>query len=329
MKMSKQERIGLLIILSVVLLALGAFLIVKPAFEEVGVTKGRLESKQTELKTLQDKQARKAPLRDSILQAYEVGAHQADMFFPEMASYEAEDAFREFLAQCKSNIVVQEVTVSQPTTATLGATFLNATNVSYPLKDYATQGVQQNDEEAALAARMQAIQNALSGSQTIGASNIEFTVYALTFQDLIKFTDEINEYMKDENGTSVRKAIYTNGLSLEYDLVKWLYEALAKIDTEYMDALGTAELNKLAGLDLEVPDVAGPIVPGDTGELGEIGEGGEVSPSVSLGSDNEELQRDPTVNDYVIEFPMVITFYSLERMQDPTAQLNAQDGITE
>lgn len=334
MKMSKQERIGLLIILSVVILALGAFLIVKPAFEEVGVTKSKLESKENELRTLQDKQAKKNPLRDSILQAYDEGAHLADMFFPEMTSYESDDAFREFIQQCKANVVVQQVSVGQPSTATLSATFFNASDVTYALKNYATQGVTATDEETALANRMLAIRTALSGSQTIGASRVDVTVNALTYQDLLQFADEVNEYMRDENGTSVRKAITMDGLMLSYNLVDWLYDALISIDNEYKEALGTAELNRLAGLDVAVPDVTAPVTPVVPGESGEPGDGSgeavDITPGVSIDvGTGEDLQRDPTIADYVISYSTTITFYSLERMQDPTAQLNAQDGITE
>lgn len=306
MKLSKQERIGAMIILAIVILALGAFLLIKPKIEAIGTTRETLAQKQKELNEAKEKQSKKDPLRNQILDAYQEGEHLADMFFPELASYEADDAFREFLLQCKSNIVVEELEVEEPGVGTLGVTFYTPPSVEYDLKTYATQGMEPTEEETRLAARQIAMQNALGTPMSIGASKVNFTVSALTTDDLIKFCDEVNDYIKSENGASNRKAIMIDGVELEYRDVTKFYDNLSdeKI-SEMENGAGLDALRQLSG-----KDVSG-------------GYGGGYGGNEGSNTDNDT----PTVEVYLYKLTDSITFYSIERMQDPTAQLNAQDGI--
>lgn len=314
MKLSKQERIGALVILAIVILALGAFLLIKPKFESAASTKETLAAKLVELKDAQDKAARKGPLRDQILEAYKEGEHLADMFFPELKDYEADNALREFLLGCTSNVVVEEVEVGEPETGTLSASFYAPATVEYALKTYATQGVEATEEEAALQARQAAIMSALSNSQEIGASTVSFTVRGLTNEDLIAFCDEVNTYTKKENDTDTRKAIMLNGMSIEYDRgpmernVTEFYSELAS-DTvaDIQSGAGYDAIASISGLSgLERPEA--PVT----------GEGGDTTTGYA---------ERASAEDYYYEMDAELVFYSIERMQDPTAQLDAQDGI--
>ena len=308
MKLSKQERIGAMIIVAIVILALGAFLLIKPEIEAIGTTRTTLAEKQAELNAAKEKQSKKDPLRNEIMAAYQEGEHLADMFFPELASYEADDAFREFILQCKSNIVVEEVAVEQPSIETLSISFYTTPNVEYDLKTYATQGVEATDEEAVLMARKVAIQNALNNPMTIGASRVTFTVSALTNDDLIKFCDEINHYIKTENGTSTRKAIKIGGLGLEYKDVTNFYSDLSDDKV--------SEIERGAGLDA-LRQLSGGSFSGNGGGGDEYGSGGRGDGSSS----------ESSIDRFLFKWSDSITFYSIERMQNPTAQLDAQDGI--
>ncbi|MCH5205520.1 MAG: hypothetical protein J1F09_01120 [Oscillospiraceae bacterium] len=305
MKLSKQERIGAMIILAIVILALGAFLLIKPKIEAIGSTRETLTQKQKELNDAKTKQSKKDPLRDQILDAYQEGEHLADMFFPELATYEADDAFREFLLQCKSNIVVEELDVEEPGVGTLGVSFYTPKNVEYALKTYATQGMEPTEEESRLAARRVAMENALGTPMSIGASRVSFTVSALTNDDLIKFCDEINDYVKTENGTSSRKAVMIDGLALEYRDVTKFYDALSERSISEMESgAGLDALRQLSG-----KDISG----------GNNGAGGYDE----TGESNER----PSAEVYLYKLSDAITFYSIERMQNPTAQLDAQDNM--
>lgn len=298
MKLSKQERIAALIILAVIVLALGAFLLVKPAIQTWTSTAATLVSKQAELKKMEDRRATKGQLRKDIEAAYEEGEHLADMFFPELKSYESEDAFREFLKQCDCNVIVEQVTVGEPSTASLGATFFTPENVEYALKTYATTGVALSEEEQIVKARNEALMTALAESQTIGASTIEFAVTAKSRDTLFDFADAVNDYMKQEADGRIRKAIMLNGLTLEYDEVNEYYDALIEENLAEMDIEGKAALAAEVGADA-------PVI--------------EREPE-------EEEEKEPSLEGYLFTYEGTMTIFSIERMQDPKAQLDAQDG---
>ncbi len=302
MRFSKQERIAVLIILAVIILALGGFLIIKPAIEDYLATSKTVVSKQTELDGLNTRRATKGPLRQQIEEAYKEGEHLADMFFPEFESYEADDAFREFLKQVKTNVVVEQVTVGKPDVETLGATFYTPEDVEYALKTYATTGVEPTEEEAARAARLQALQEALSESQTIGASKVDFTVTAKTRDDIMKFADEVNDYIVKEEGGDTRKAIMISGMEFTYDEVNEKYDELIAENKKDMDAAGKQAL---------------------AAEIG--GNPPEVPPEEP---DTEENPNGEAVlSEYLFTYEGTLTFFSIERMQDPKNQLDQQDGI--
>ncbi len=303
MRLSKQERIAVLIILAVIILALGAFLIVKPAIEKYNSSKKTVASKQEQLDSMNTRRATKDPLRGQIEEAYKEGEHLADMFFPEFASYEADDAFRAFIQQVKTNVIVEQVTVSEPTVATLGATFFTPSSVSYALKSYATTGVEPTEEEAARTARWQALQEALSESQTIGASNVEFSVTAKTRDDILAFADEVNDYIIKENGEDTRKAIMITGIDITYDEVNKKYDELIEADIKKMDAEGEAAL------------------------AAEIGQPGPPIPPEVDTPPAQNPEGEAILSDYLYTYEGTMTFYSIERMQDPKQQLDIQDGI--
>ena len=309
MKLSKQERIGALIIIIIVILGLGAWLLVKPKIEEISTSRKSLETKQAEYDAAVEKQQKKAPLRDQIIEAYQNGEHMADMFFPEMTSYEADAAFREFLSQCTAKVIVQDLTVGQPGTATLGTQFFVPSTVSYDLKTYATQGVEADEQTAARNARRDLLQSTLGNAQTIGASQVEFTVSAIDRDELVKFMDEVNSYFKDENGNSVRKAIKVNGLTLDYWEVTDKYDALVEDLNKTMEEAGRAALTAATGLPTQDPN------------------SGTSTPAVTEPG-NQNNQEIAGVTDYIYSWSDTMTFYCIERMQDPTAQLDAQDGIS-
>lgn len=316
MKLSKQERIGALIIIVIIILALGAWLLVKPKIETIGSTKAALASKQQEYDGDVEKQSRKEPLREQIIQAYEDGEHMADMFFPELTAYESDAAFRAFLSQCTAKVAVESLGVSRPTTATLGKQFYVEPQVEYNLKSYATQGVAVDEDYAAMMARQSLLNTTLGDAQTIGASQVSFTVSAIDRDELIKFADEVNSYMLTENGKPTRKAIKINGLTLDYWEVTEKYEKLVEELNAEAETEGKRLLSAATGLPVEKTEngaATNPTAPNAT------------TPGANVNAEEEEIAE---IVDYLYSWSDTLTFYCIERMQDPTPQLDAQDGIS-
>lgn len=304
MRLSKQERIGVLIILVVVIIACGVFLFIVPAAQKIGATLKNLENKQNEYDAAAAKAATKGPLKDQIIEAYKDGEHLADMFFPEMKSYEADAAAREFIQQCEANIVVTSLSVSNPGTATLATSFPTEKEVSYNLKQYATQGAAVDEAIAKRAARIAKLQAALGSAQTIGSSVVNFTVKAESQEELTKFVDEVNNYFKTENDKETRKALMlTSGYNITYDDVTIKY-------SEYVD-----ELEK------QIQDAGNKAINAGTGKE-------FTYPVKPLETDKEKEEEKTDISKTYKTLGVTLVFYSIERMQDPEPQLNLQDGIT-
>lgn len=321
MKLSKQERIGALIIIVILILALGAWLLVKPKIETINTTRASLASKQQEYDADVQKQSRKGPLREQILAAYEEGEHMADMFFTELSAYEADMAFRDFLTLCTAKVVVEDLQVSEPTTTTLGTNFYVNPGVEYDLKTYASQGADIDDAEAKILLRQTNLAAALGDAQTIGASQVNFTVSAIDPNELIKFADEINSYMLRENGNLTRKAIAMNGLTLEYPLVTAKYDKMVEELNTEAETEGKRALSAATGLPVDMgTDDNNATAPNPGAATGTDG----TTPATGTNNNEENAE----IVDYLYSYTDTLTFYCIERMQDPTPQLDAQDGIS-
>ena len=304
MKLSKQERIGTFVIAVIIILVVGIFVFIKPRIEAIGTTTQALENKQQEYSTALEKQATKDGLKTDVLNAYETGEHLADMFFSELTTYDADMEFRAFLEQCEADVIVESMSVQQPGVTTLKPTYFTEPTVEYALKTYVTQDVEATEEELAAAARLEVLTNTLGGAQDVGSITIDFTVKAIDIDELIKFCDEVNSYFKDENGTMTRKAMKLGGVTLEYVLLDQEYDTLVtELNTDAEEA-GTTELYKNAGY-----------TPTTT------------TADTAATTSTEVKESAPSVDDYLYSLSTNITFYSVERMQNPTDQLNAQDEI--
>ena len=260
-----------------------------------------LNSKTTELQTNQKRADTQEDLKIAVLEAYKQGSNQADMFFEEMTTYQADQELRAFLAQCKTNIFVEDLTVGEPGVATLSPQYYTAKDVTYDLKTYVTQGVEPTEAELATQQRWDAVKNLLGTSQQVGAITVDFTVYALTAEEIMAFCDEINDYIKIENDKETRKACMISGVAISYETNKEAFDEL--IAENEFDAKTDAINALYKEFSMKVPEGA--------------------LPEEKTNEDEEEEQLNP--QDYVYSFDASLTFYSVERMQDPTEQLNAQE----
>lgn len=292
MKLSKQERIAVIVIAILVILVVGVFVFIKPNIETINATKATLETKNKELSDAKTKAATKDGLREQILAAYDKGKNTADMFYPEMKSYEVDNEVRAFLEQCEAEVLVESLTVSQPQTASLSTSVFVPSSVSYALKDYVNQGVTTDITKIdPNLIRQVAIRTALGDAQTIGASTATFTIKAETKEALLSFADEVNDYVKDQNGKDTRMAVSINNIAFED---KELIE-------EYRERAEGNENNNT-----NTPSAR------------------EAAPPANNDNNDNNNNDDENAEEF-FELSVTLTFYSIERMQDPTATLDAQD----
>ncbi len=300
MKLSKQERIGILVVALLLIIGLGVWMFIIPKIDTVNKSNTTLAAKEQELKDAQAKALNKDPLKDQIIAAYEEGENLADMFFEEMTSYEADMEFRAFLEQCDANVLVESLTVGEPTTITMAPSYYEKEEVTYDLKTYVTQDIEKTEKEIETEERWNEIRNALGVSQTVGAITVEFTVNATDPKELLNFADEVNEYIKVENAKQTRKAVVLNGYEISYPLNEKKYD-------ELMDKNEGEAGKETYALIREKYDLHPELQPEQT------------APEV------EEKDTVPSANEYIFELSTSVTFYSVERMQDPADQLKAQE----
>ncbi len=319
MKLSKQERIAVLVIAVIILLVLGVIFFIVPKFNAIGTDSSLLLNKQAELKTAQDRAATKDDLQEQIIDAYNTGRNIADMFFEEMQPYEADNEIREFLDYCKNStdenvkvdVAVDSLTIGSPTISALGVSFFSEPEVTYDLKTYVTQGQQPTEDELAAQARDVLLQSALASTQTVGSIDVTFTVTALTDDDILKFIDDINNYIKVENGKEVRKAMrLSSGYTVTYMDIESKYAELA----EELTQKASDDANKQLGIDGKNNTA----VTDDNTANDNVGNTGAAQ--------EDEEDEDKTIEGNTRQMTMTVTMYSIERMQDPTDQLAAQNA---
>lgn len=329
MKLSKQERIAVLIIAVIIILGIGIFLFIVPQFEKIGTSNASLTTKKQELSDAQTRAATVTDLGTQVTDAYNQGNMLADMFFEEMTAYEADDQIRDFIQYCKDaglKCTVDSISVGTPSVGTLGVTFNTESEVTYDLKT-AAQG--ELDEETEEEMRTAILQEALSSSQTVGAIDVSFTVTTLEPEDMLQFIDYINDY--EING--VRKAMrLSSGITIDY----------AEVTEKYNKVIEDMELDLNYDAIKEVADENGKDFPSKQ-ELKEIlglaeesetttaatNENGETTAAATTTNNTEEDDNMVTEvgDDVIYSTEVTITMYSLERMQDPTDKLAEQDEL--
>ncbi|MBP1542545.1 MAG: hypothetical protein J6A16_00500 [Oscillospiraceae bacterium] len=311
MKLSKQERIGVLIIAVIIILGLGIFFFIVPKFNEMSDAQKKLDSKNKEYQQVIAKADTKDSLKDDIITAYKEGQDLADMFFEELTTYQADQELRAFLDQCKEkeiNVVVESLDVTPPAVSTLSLSFFEEPEITYNLKTYATQGQTASDDELEAAARRLQMMTALSATQDVASISVSFKAIAENPDEMMKFVDAINEYTKSEDGKQVRKAMMLNELRLNYPEVEEKYNEMLTELQEEISKRSDEELKKQWGDDAAVDD--------------------EEEDEIPLNPNEEEEEKEGTksVSDSIYSIDATITFYSVERMQDPTDLLDAQDA---
>ena len=126
---------------------------------------------------------------------------------------------------------------------------------------------------------------------------------------MLKFVDIVNNYVKQENGSNVRKAIrLSSGYSVTYSDIEEKYSELVADLTESAAKDAAAQIQK------------------DTGEKVTTDNTGNEAAANVEGNEEEEEKKDNSFEGNTRQMGVTLTMYSIERMQDPTDQLAAQDA---
>lgn len=324
MRLSKQERMAVLIIAVIIILGLGIFLFIVPQFQNIGTSNAQLVAKQQELTAAEEKAATRVQLGQDVYAAYEDGQNIADMFFEEMKPYQADNEIREFIQFCKDKgvaISVDSLSIGAPGVSELGVSFNEESEIVYDLKTFA-RGDSDNGELTEEQQRTAILQEALSNVQSVGSIDVTFSVSTLTQDDMLKFFDCVNDYQKSDG---VRKAIsVSSGITIDYNDVQEKYDEIINNiapDIRY-DALRelAAESNVKIPTKQEIKEALG-IEEANNNQQNTDG-GEDNAPAANNNKDDVvgEIQED-----YVYSAEVTLTMYSLERMQDPTDKLAEQD----
>ncbi len=113
----------------------------------------------------------------------------------------------------------------------------------------------------------------------------------------------LNDYIVKEEGGDTRKAIMISGMEITYDEVNDKYDELIEANKEEMDAAGMQAL------------------------AAEIGGNPPEIPTGNNDDDDENQEGEAVLSDYLVTYDGIVSFYSIERMQDPKQQLDQQDGL--
>ena len=134
-----------------------------------------------------------------------------------------------------------------------------------------------------------------------------------------KFIDIINDYYKQEDGGMMRKAIrLSNGLSITDTDVEKKYADYVDDLTAKAEKDGKSRLEKDTGKTVGKQDqnVNNNNNAADTGD-------GETA---NTNNNNKNDDKTTTFEENVCQVDVTLTMYSIERMQDPTEQLSAQNN---
>lgn len=231
MKISKQERIIIIVLLVLAVLGVGFFVFIMPNINKIDTNNKNLQSKQTEYEELVTKLEHEKTIDDEIKTAYEEGKNLANTFYDDLTTYEADEIMRKFLAKGK-DITIDGLSISPMSTSTLSVSIFAQNEVTYPLKDFANTVVTNNEPEmpdiksmntrqqVMYAKDLMATVLALSENVTVGSTTVSFNIYSDKLENLHNFVDLLYEGVYDDTildaeGKPQRKATYISAVTYE------------------------------------------------------------------------------------------------------------------
>ena len=93
MRMSKQERIAIIIFSVVIVCFLGTLFFIMPAITKIQTSEANLDTARKDYKEMYDKQSSAGQRKEEIVKLYEEGGDIADMFFEDLEPYQADQFY--------------------------------------------------------------------------------------------------------------------------------------------------------------------------------------------------------------------------------------------
>ena len=196
MKLSYRDRIVILIAIIVVILGLGIFLLIKPAWQKLNKSKEEFETLNTEWDAKLLEFDRIPARQENIQQRYEEGKKLATEFTDEMSSVELDKFLRNQFINTQQNIddevaVKGNFDITDAGTSSLSYYYYAPDIVTYPLYESADL-----DGSLALEAAKKLLDsNILSAraAQTVGSSSSTFTLL-INRKDTMDLLDAVKKY---------------------------------------------------------------------------------------------------------------------------------------
>ena len=190
MKISKQERILIVVFLVAAIIGVGIFVFILPNFNKISDNNKQLASVNKQYADINKQLEHESTIDNEISQAYEDGKNLADKFFNDLTEYEADEIMRKFIANGK-DITIDGLTISPFSTQALSVSVFSPTEVTYPLKDFANTVVETPDKETDFsklstrelvmyAKKLQATLLAASEPVTVGSVTVAFTAHQIS-----------------------------------------------------------------------------------------------------------------------------------------------------
>ena len=146
MKISKQERILIIVFLVAAILGVGIFVFILPNFNKIGTNNKQLAAVQSESQALDEHLKHESTIKSEIEAAYNDAKDSANKFFDDLTEYEADEIMRKFIEKGK-NITIDGLSISPFSTQSLSVSVFAPTEVTYPLKDFANTVVTTPEDE--------------------------------------------------------------------------------------------------------------------------------------------------------------------------------------
>ena len=213
MKISKQERILIVVFLVAAIIGVGIFVFILPNFNKIGENNKKLTSVKAEYSDILTKLEHETTI-------------DADKFFNDLTEYEADEIMRKFISLGK-DITIDGLTISPFSTQALSVSIFTPTEVTYPLKDFANTVVEtpadaQTDisklsqrELVMYAKKLQATLLAASEPVTVGSVTVSFTAHSNKLENLHNFADLLYSGVYEKDGKS--KAVSISSLSYQME----------------------------------------------------------------------------------------------------------------
>ena len=225
MKISKQERILIVVFLVAAIIGVGIFVFILPNFNKISDNNKQLASVNKQYADINKQLEHESTIDNEISQAYEDGKNLADKFFNDLTEYEADEIMRKFIANGK-DITIDGLTISPFSTQAPSVSVFSPTEVTYPLKDFANTVVETPDKETDFsklstrelvmyAKKLQATLLAASEPVTVGSVTVAFTAHSNKLQNLHDFADLLYSGVYEKNGDGKTVSIASLSYQME------------------------------------------------------------------------------------------------------------------